>query len=152
MAELLFDAFETIFPRLCPLFRLAGDWIVAFVVPALRLRRPVVAITRGFVGVMLPGLAIFSSFADTKEVPKCRWALCGTVFWLAWIRRAPWGRCNILVSSSTSPSKRWLFRRRVSISLLASKYLERGLAARTFFGSCLCFKSKPSVTEKSVYL
>ena len=68
MAELLLDAFEMLFPRLCPPFRLVGDWIVAFVVLALRLL--VVAITSGSVGVMLPGLAIFSSFTDVQGVDE----------------------------------------------------------------------------------
>ena len=58
VVELLLDASETLFPRLCSPFRLAGDWIVAFVVPTLRL--PVVVVTSGSVGVMLLGLAIFS--------------------------------------------------------------------------------------------
>ena len=65
-AELLLDASETLFPRLCSPFRLAGDWIVAFVVPSLRL--PVLAATNGSVRVMLPGLTIFSSFADVQGV------------------------------------------------------------------------------------
>ena len=64
MAELLLDASETLFTRLCSPFRLAGDCIVSFVVPTLRL--PVVAITNGSVGVMLPGLAIFSSSSNVS--------------------------------------------------------------------------------------
>ena len=58
MAELLLDASENLFPILCSPFRLAGDWIVAFGFLALRL--PVMVVTSGSIGVMLPGLAIFS--------------------------------------------------------------------------------------------
>ena len=61
-SELLLDASKMLFLRLCPPFRLAGDGIVAFVVPVLLL--PIVAITSGYVGAMLSGLAIFSSFTD----------------------------------------------------------------------------------------
>ena len=46
-----------LFPRLRSPFKLAGDWIIAFVIPALSLL-VVVVISRS-VGVMLPGLAIY---------------------------------------------------------------------------------------------
>ena len=72
MAELLLDASEMMFLRLCSPFKLAGDWIVAFVIPTFRL--PIVVVTNGFVGVMLPGLVIFSSFVNVSggaEVLLC---------------------------------------------------------------------------------
>ena len=42
-----------------PFFRLAGDWIIAFIIPVLRI--PIVAITSGSIGVVPPSPAIFSS-------------------------------------------------------------------------------------------
>ena len=68
VAKLLLDASETLFLRLSSPFRLAGDWIVAFVVPSLCL--PIIVITNESVGVMLPGLAIFPSSVNVSGGAK----------------------------------------------------------------------------------
>ena len=65
VAKLLLDVLEPLLPRLFPLPLLIRSWLITSVIPA---RHPLVAtIPGGYVGIMPPGSAIFSSSVNVSE-------------------------------------------------------------------------------------
>ena len=64
VAELLLDVLEPLLPRFFPLPLLIRGWLLASVVPA---RHSLIAtIFEGYIGIMPPSLAIFSSFVNAS--------------------------------------------------------------------------------------
>ena len=114
MAELLLDVLEPLLPRLLLCLLLIKDGSIALVIPAVPLL--IVILSRGFVRVVLPGVASFSfSICFPRRVKVLLFFLV-MVFWPPRACRASWGHCICLVSFSNSLSKRWLMRRSASIS------------------------------------
>ena len=65
VAELLLDVLEPLLPRLFPLPLLIRGWLLASVVPA---RHSLMAtISKGYIRIMPPGLAIFSSSVNASR-------------------------------------------------------------------------------------
>ena len=62
MAELLLDVLEPLLPRSLLLSQLMGGWLFTSVVPVGH--SLIVTVSEGHVGIMPPGLAIFSSFVN----------------------------------------------------------------------------------------